>query len=276
MRQYFALFIAILLSLSGTAWAEDRLSVQELTILSGDYLPAPYSGVSYQESAASFEPVRIMPEQFEKQINDCQSPDELNQWFNSIGINMDIYDAEYVYFYRNRKDKQTFPLKSGGSLTTVSYAYAREENDNCVFLFWQEDGQTHLIDSIFNFGHIQVMTDSEGQNTWLIGHTGASNHQTVRWYHLGSQRIVLSYLVHGIQADRTDYHFKVQTTIEPAFTRTLPEDDTFTMVQQVSAIDLSSSTHPDDLAQEILLYMQEEIYQAQKDGGFVNKAQKTF
>lgn len=274
MHRRFLLLLFIVLLFCVPVCQAESLSVSELIALSDDFLPGPYGGVSYQEGPTPFAPISITPEEFENNISANQTPEELHSRFHALGLPLDIYDAEYVYFYRNRKDEYVYPLDADSRLTCISYSYSREENDNCVFLFLTKNGETRLIDCIFNFGEIQVQMDASKQNTWLVGKTGGSSRQTVRWYHLSSKRVVFSYLVYGIEADRTDYHFKIETVAvqDPSF----ESSGALILLKQVSAIDLTVYSQPGDSTPEIILYTQSETYQAQENGTLILQEAETF
>ena len=274
-KRFFLLLFIVLLFCIPVCQAES-LSILELIALSDDFLPGPYGGVSYQEGPTPFEPISITPEEFKNTVFASQTPEELHSRFHAFGLPLDIYDAEYVYFYRNQKDEYVYPLDADSSLTCISYSYSREENDNCVFLFLIENGETRLIDCIFNFGEIQVQMDASKQNTWLVGKTGGSSRQTVRWYHLNSKRVVFSYLVYGIEADRTDYHFKIETVVVPALNHHFENDGTLILLKEVSAIDLTGYSQPGDSTPEIILYTQSETYQAQENGALILQEIETF
>lgn len=272
-KRFFSLLFILLFYISFSQ--AEALPDSEMLLLTADFLPEPYSGVSYQEGPTYFEPISITPEEFEAAVNACSAPEELHSFCHELGMPFDIYDAEYVYFYHNRKDKHVYPLDVNSSLICLSYSYAREENDNCVFLFLTENGETRLIDCIFNFGEIQIQMDSSKQNTWLIGKTGSS-HQTVRWYHLGSNRVVFSYLTHGIEADRTDYHFKIESVAAPALNQCFESEGTLILLKQISVIDLTGYSQAGSPMPETVLYTVAETYQAQENGTLILLGSETF
>lgn len=276
MRRRISILLFTLLMFGVSVCQAEALTVSELIALSADFLPGPYGGVSYQEGSSPFEPISILPEEFENVVRTSKTPEELHSRFHALGLPLDSYDTEYVYFYRNRKDEQVYPLDANRSLICISYSYSREENDNCVFLFLTENDETRLIDCIFNFGEIQIQMDSAKKNTWLIGKTGSGSRQTVRWYHLGSNRVVLSYLAYGIAADRTDYHFKMESVVVPALNCDFESDGTLTLLKQVSVIDLTSYSKPGDPMPETILYTQSETYQTQENGTLILQNTATF
>lgn len=182
--------------------------------------PGPYEGKSLQERVP-FAYVCVSPDTFSKAIRDAQSADAVLAYLQGLGLPVEYGDAEFAYSYRNRMETEEFALPKEGSysrLMSVSFIYSRENNDNYTFIFAQKDSQWYLIDSIVGFGDICVLTDREGKNTWLVGYIGDMNYRTVRWYHLQSTAMVLSYLEKGVWADNPDYQVYVETYVE------LPED----------------------------------------------------
>ena len=180
--------------------------------------PEPYGGKSLQERVP-FAYICVSPDTFSKAIQNAQSADTVLAYLQGLGLPVERGDAEFVYDYRNRMETGEFTLPKDGSysrLMSVSFIYSRESNDNQTFLFAKKDSQWYLIDSIVSFGDISVLTDCEGENTWLVGSNAdiGDVNRTVRWYHLQSTTMVLSYLEKGLWADHLNYHVHVETQVE--------------------------------------------------------------
>lgn len=180
--------------------------------------PEPYGGKSLQERVP-FAYICVSPDTFSKAIQNAQSADTVLAYLQGLGLPVERGDAEFVYDYRNRMETGEFTLPKEGRysrLMSVSFIYSRESNDNQTFLFAKKDSQWYLIDSIVSFGDISVLTDCEGENTWLVGSNAdiGDVNRTIRWYHLQSTTMVLSYLEKGLWADHLNYHVHVETQVE--------------------------------------------------------------
>lgn len=232
--------------------------------------PGPYSGVSFQEQTP-FAPIALSPDAFTSAIAKCDTPEQAIAYIADTGLPLDPYDSEYLYFYRNRLNRETFVLPEGSpcgkQLITVTYSYSEEENDNFTFLFVLDEGQYLLTDCISHFGQIELVADSKGRNIWLVGKTGSS-YQTVRWYHLNSNQVVLRYLAKGAEVDPVDYHILVENTADPSLNQGFQEDGRLTVLKQVSVIDFTHSPKSED-APTTLLYTETFVYEAQDNGEFI-------
>lgn len=231
--------------------------------------PEPYEGKSLQERVP-FAYVCVSPYTFSKAIQNAQSVDAVFAYLQGLGLPVEYGDAGFVYYYRNRMETEEFALPKDGSysrLMSVSFIYSRESNDNYAFLFAKKDNQWYLIDSIVSFGDICVLTDCEGKNTWLVGYNAdiGDMNRTVRWYHLQSTTMVLSYLEKGIWADNPNYQVYVETHAE------LPEDGEIkpnaciTLCKKVSVCSLIEDASPTAF-EETAQYTYLEQYRISENG----------
>ena len=228
--------------------------------------PQPYGGVSLQETT-SFQPVPISPAELTAEIAGHQSPEETTAYLRFIGLPFDENDGEYVYHYRNQRSQNQFVLNIRGydSVTTVSYAYDEENNDNIVFVFMQH-GDTYLLtDCIANLGNQALLTAAANEQAWLVGDTGTA-YRTIRWYNLFNRNISLRILAQGAEVDPVDYHVQVNSAVQPPH-GTLPENDTLTVLKQVCIVDFTISALSAD-APETLHYTQVNTYVCEPNGDF--------
>lgn len=134
-----------------------------------------------------------------------------------------------------------------------------------VFLFIENADPCFLTDVIGSFGDIQLVQDQD--NFWLVGRTG-TEFQTVRWYHLNSRKIVLSYLAQGFNADRMDYHFHVKSCVDPSLDQDFLDQHTLLILKQTS-IDDFTQTGSADTGIMSVLYTETMTYHVQHDGTFL-------
>lgn len=231
--------------------------------------PGPYEGKSLQERVP-FAYVCVSPDTFSESIQNAQSADTVFAYLQGLGLPVEYGDAEFAYSYRNRMETEEFALPKDGSyshLMSVSLIYSRESNDNYTFLFVQKDSQWYLIDSIVSFGDISVLTDYEGKNTWLVGYNAdiGDVNRTVRWYHLQSTTMVLSYLEKGVWADNPNYQVYVETQVELPEDGEIKPDTCITLCKKVSVHSVIEDSAPTAF-EETAQYTYLEEYRISENG----------
>lgn len=249
----------------------------ELYALVAAYEPSPYEGRSIQETNP-FDPFPLDPEVFIKEIGETQSPDEVQNFLHDRGIPLSPSDGEYIYYNKSRLTYEQYSLHDQQALSSVmvvSFAYSEETNDNLTFIFSEKEGVYTLIDCINCFGNIEVINDDRTGAVWLVGETGVDN-RTIRWYHLQSKTIVLSYLAQGMMADRMDYHIKVTSQLEPSVEQMVPSDRFFSIRKQVSVFDLITGNTYASKVPEIVLFTQVDVYEIQPDGSLRTVGSKQY
>lgn len=256
----FAYVVVMMLTLSTVALGDSF----EFFARNGEVItvvePEPYHGKSLQERSA-FKSVSISPDAFSKAIKNSQSEDAVFTYLQGLGLPVEFGDASFVYYYRNRMKLEEFTLpKDGGysRIISVSFVYSKEDNDNYTFIFVEENAKWYLIDAIDSFGDICVITDTEGDNTWLIGYNGTLN-RTVRWYHLPSTTMALAYLEQGIWADDSKYHVFVEANVELPENGEISPDTYITINKEVSVCELVDDTKSATAKREIV-YIQIDQY----------------
>lgn len=256
----FAYVVVMMLTLSTVALGDSF----EFFARNGEVItvvePEPYHGKSLQERSA-FKSVSISPDAFSKAIKNSQSEDAVFTYLQGLGLPVEFGDASFVYYYRNRMklEEFTLPKDSGYSrIISVSFVYSKEDNDNYTFIFVEENAKWYLIDAIDSFGDICVITDTEGDNTWLIGYNGTLN-RTVRWYHLPSTTMALAYLEQGIWADDSKYHVFVEANVELPENGEISPDTYITINKEVSVCELVDDTKSATAKREIV-YIQIDQY----------------
>lgn len=239
---------------------------EDLEVLAAQNEPRPWCGVSYQEDTP-FRPIMLSPEAFMENIASVDNVEEANDYFQCIGLPTD--SSEYTYFYKHSMQCERFALESNLSgiekISVVICSYDPSTYDNVAFLFIHNEDDCFLIDVIASFGDIQLVQSKD--NIWLVGRTG-TEYQTVRWYHVNSQRIVLSYLAQGYMADRVDYHFHVKSCVDPALNQCFFDHNTLLILKQFSIDDFTQVGFTDVGIMRVL-YTQSITYQAQNDGTFL-------
>lgn len=269
MKKLFkiTLFLLIISILSAFASEQTNNYTKEFldTITMNE--PQPYSGKSLQEQAP-FSVIPLSPESFTKSIKQSKSEESVWTYLQNIGLPISFDDASFVYNYKNHASYNEFLLPQDNSYicaASVSFVYSEEANDNYTFLFAQDNSNNwYLVDSISSFGEIYAITDLSGNNTWLIGHNGIQN-QTVRWYHLQSNSIVLTYLEQGVWADSVDYHISVESYIDIPTILEASQNTPVTICRQVSIVDFTDVVIS-TTANEKLVYTQISQY-VQTDAG---------
>lgn len=224
------------------------------------YEPEPYQGESLQERF-SFMYICVSPDAFTRSIKNAQSEDAIFVYLQGLGLPVEYEEASYVYYYRNRMKIEEFALPEDNRysrIVSVSYIYSKEDNDNYVFVFVEENGEWYLIDGISSFGDIRAMIDSEGKNVWLTGYNGVTN-RTVRWYHLQSTTVVFAYLEQGVWADSPKYHVFVETNIELPENGGLRTNAYIKLCKRVSVCNIAEETLP-DAAQRTVDHIELEQY----------------
>ena len=243
-------------------------SYDDLVTLAAQYEPQPFDAVSAQESNP-FTPMVLNPEAFMDEIEQASSAAQLDDYFQSIGLPVDSLDSEFILNYNYSSQWDRFePVPSSPSIqeiTIVSYTFPEQINDNIVFLFVQNQNAYVLTDILTAFGEIQLVQDEE--NIWLVGRT-SPGHQTVRWYHVNSQRIVLLYLAKGWTADRVDYHFYAESCVDPLLNQNAFEEDSLLILMQIGVMDFTQPEHSND-GQKHVLYTKAMTYTIEEDGTFI-------
>lgn len=239
---------------------------EEIESLVAQYAPQPWCGVSYQESAP-FDAITLSPETFIENIAAAENSEDVADYFQRIGLPAD--DSGYVYSYKHSLHCEHFAPKSNLSgierIAVVSCTYDPSSNDNMVFLFIKNADSYFLTDVIGSFGDIQLVQDQD--NIWLVGRTG-TEFQTVRWYHVDRQKVVLSYLAQGFTADRTDYHFYVKSCVDPSLNQDFLDQHTLLILKQTSIDDFTQAGFADTGIMSVL-YTEALTYHVQSDGTFL-------
>lgn len=232
--------------------------------------PQPYGGLSLQE-AVPFEPISMDPAAFVKQLSSQKSNDEMNGYFQDIGLPLDPNDCAFIFQNKDHTNYALWNASNSASpfaVATVAYAFPRNgnENDSMVFIFVENGDSYCLTDVLAAFGNMQIVSDAQHEIVWLVGETGGV-YNTVRWYNLLEQKTALAFVAEGLMTDRTDYHIKVMAVADPAVNGTLPKNGMLAIRKQVSVFDLTQATISTD-AREILLYSQVDVYAYQHGGEF--------
>lgn len=231
--------------------------------------PQPYSGKSLQEQVP-FSIIALSPESFTKSIKQAKSEEAVSAYLQGIGLPLSPGDASFVYNYKKHVEYNEFLLPLDNRYTcvaSVSFVYSAEANDNYTFLFARENGcNWYLVDGISSFGELYTITDQSGNNTWLIGQNGMQN-QTIRWYHLQSNSIVLAYLEQGVWADSVNYHIYVESHIDIPSIFEASKNTPITIYKQISIVDFTDVVIS-TTAKEKLIYTQISQYMPTDAGAF--------
>lgn len=231
-----------------------------------NYEPRP-SGVPSFHANIPFEPIVLSPHVLMMQVEGCKSSDEILTLSLDLGLPLSAGDSDYIYQCRNNHALLQFPLPKGqwkfSEIVTLTYTFADYEgsSDNLTFVF-TGNGETYsLIDILLFIDHLQVVTDTNHETSWLIGEARTGENKTIRWYNVMNREYGLSYLEKGVMADRVDYHIKVQSLSDPIVDGTFPASGMLAVRKQVSLKDLTK-TNP-SVAPEIPLFAQIDVYNYQ-------------
>ena len=265
------ILLIVIVAFSVSAWAEENGLPQDIDVIIAQYEPGPHSGVSYYQNTP-FTPISITPQRFQKEIAAIQSPEEAISYLQGIGLPMDALGCEYIFYYKNRIDLDQFPFidDTGNQhvISIVRYSYDKEGHDNFAFIFHETQQSVSLIDCISSFGDIQLMQDPRKKNVWLVGKTGYWDYQTVRWYHLDRQEVVLAYLAHGVETDPVDYHVHVTNTEVPD--NSFQDTGLLILTKQISVDDFTRSPISADFV-NVVVSTETVIYEAQENGDMLAK-----
>lgn len=262
--------LGILLVLAGlliilgaaVAYAETKEMLDFDEMIANDE-PRP-SGVPSFHANIPFEPIVLSPHELMMQVERCKSSDEILKLSLNLGLPLSAGDSDYIYQCRNNHALMRFPLPKGkwkfSEIVTLTYTFADYEgsSDNLTFVFIGNGETYSLIDILLFIDHLQVVTDTNHETSWLVGEARSGENKSVRWYNVMKREYGLSYLEKGVMADRVDYHIKVQSLADPIADGILPASGMLAVRKQVSLKDYTK-TAPTE-APEIPLYAQIDVY----------------